>query len=913
MIVERSRQIREFLREGSRFPGYEQFIPYVFPVRHTLLDYFKTKPLVVLDEHSRQLEAAALREREIQEIFISLLEKGQILPAQAGNYLNFEEWIRIFGQCRFLAFALLPKPPYWMKEIGLLGISAKTVSPSMGKIQILSDEIKEWRRLGHGILIVINSKERGERLQDALRDMNVEVFIQNGPFQIKTKQVVMVLGKLSGGFEFPNWKLTVLSEQELFHQPKKRAPKKLFEEGKRVLLLEDLQPGDYVVHVSHGIGCYQGIENLTVGDAVRDYLVIRYQGEDRLYVPTDQASLLQRYGGQEGGTPKLSKLGGADWNKVRSKVKRAVQDLAQELLELYAVRESIQGFAFLEDTPWQKDFEEMFPYVETQDQLRSIQEVKRDMEKSKVMDRLLCGDVGYGKTEVAMRAAFKAVTSGKQVAILVPTTVLAQQHYNTFKERFEGFAMRVGVLNRFRPPKEQKQIIENLRNGRIDIVIGTHRLLSQDVEFKDLGLLVVDEEQRFGVSHKEKIKRMRKSVDVLTLTATPIPRTLHMSLTGVRDMSVIETPPEDRYPVQTFVVEHSMPMVREAVRRELARGGQVYYVHNRIEDIDRMANELQEMLPEARVAVAHGRMSEIQLERVMLAFMEGDVDVLVCTTIVESGLDVANANTIIVDNADRLGLAQLYQLRGRVGRSNRVAYAYLTYTKEKVLTEVAEKRLSAIRQFTELGAGFKIAMKDLEIRGAGNLLGPEQSGQIAAVGFDLYCTMLEEAIRERKGEKVTTEEPLSVDVQVKAYIPKTYIEDEGTKIDFYQRINLIAGPKEVESLREELEDRFGVPPEPLENLLRVAAIKAIAKQAKIAAVLQDKNHIKFKMRDDHNLKGSQLMDLVRRYRRQVSFNAASGLEIDVDLQRLEKNQVLEFLKTLTLDISALADTETDLV
>jgi transcription-repair coupling factor (superfamily II helicase) len=905
-LIERSRQIQEFLTEGSYFPGHEQLAPYFFQKKHTLLSYFKQEPLVVLDEHGRQAEAAALRERETHEIFVGLLEKGQVLPGQAENYIGFDEWTKIFAGGRLVAFSLLPKAPNWMKGMSLLGVTAKTIASTMGKTQILSDELKEWRRLGYGVLIVISSRERGERLQDSLRDMGIEVFFQNASFQLQSRQTAMVLGKLTGGFEFPNWKLAVLSEAELFHQPKKRAPKKLFEEGKRVLMLEDLKPGDYVVHVSHGIGRYQGIENLTVGDAVRDYLVIRYQGEDRLYVPTDQASLLQKYGGQEGGAAKLSKLGGNDWSRTRNKVKKAVQDLAEGLLALYAVRESIQGFAFMEDTPWQKDFEEVFPYEETRDQLRSIQEVKIDMEKPKVMDRLLCGDVGYGKTEVAMRAAFKAVSSGKQVAVLVPTTVLAQQHYNTFRERFEGFAMNVNVLNRFKTAKEQKQILCDIKNGRVDIVIGTHRLLSKDVEFKDLGLLVVDEEQRFGVTHKERIKQMRESVDVLTLTATPIPRTLHMSLTGLRDMSVIETPPEDRYPVQTFVVEHSMPMVREAVRRELARGGQVYYVHNRIEDIDITAGELQTLLPEARVVSAHGRMNEVQLERVMLAFMEGDVDVLVCTTIVESGLDVANANTLIVDNADRLGLAQLYQLRGRVGRSNRVAYAYLTYTKDKVLSEVAEKRLYAIRQFTELGAGFKIAMKDLEIRGAGNLLGPEQSGQIAAVGFDLYCNMLEEAIRERKGEPAAAEDPLCVEVQLKAFIPGGYIEDEGTKIDFYQRINLLSDLEGVDSLREEMTDRFGDPPEPLENLLRIAAIKVAAKKARIAAIAQDQNRVKLKMRDDHLLKGDQLMDLVRKYRRQVSFNAAAGLEIEVDLMRMDKERTLDFLGELVSEISVLA-------
>jgi len=567
---------------------------------------------------------------------------------------------------------------------------------------------------------------------------------------LKPKKISIILGKLSGGFDFPGMRLAVVTEHELFFQPKKKTRRKMFQEGKRQLLLEDLKPGDFVVHVNYGVGRYEGIENIKVQDAQRDYLVINYQGADRLYVPTDQAGYLQKYSGLEGAKPKLSKLGGSEWSRIKAKAQKTVSDMADELLQLYAAREALPGFIFPDDTPWQKEFEEAFPYEETEDQLRSIEEVKRDMEKKRPMDRLLCGDVGYGKTEVAMRAAFKAASAGKQVAVLVPTTVLAQQHYSTFRERFEGFAMEVGVLNRFRTAKEQKETLERLAQGRMDIIIGTHRLLSKDVIFKNLGLLVVDEEQRFGVVHKERIKQIKQAVDVLTLTATPIPRTLHMAMTGIRDLSVIETPPEERYPVQTYVVEHSLPLIREAIRRELGRGGQVYYLHNRIEDIDRVREMISQLVPEAVIGVAHGRMTELSLERTMFDFMEGEIDVLVCTTIIESGLDIANANTVIIDQADRLGLAQLYQIRGRVGRTNRVAYAYLTYAKEKILTEISEKRLAAIREFTDLGAGYKIAMRDLEIRGAGNLLGAEQHGQIAAVGFDLYCRMLEEEVQKKR-------------------------------------------------------------------------------------------------------------------------------------------------------------------
>ncbi|MDD2433305.1 MAG: transcription-repair coupling factor, partial [Clostridia bacterium] len=581
-------------------------------------------------------------------------------------------------------------------------------------------------------------------------------------------------------------------------------------------------------------------------------------------------------------------------------------DLAQDLLKLYAARHSLRGFAFAPDTPWQKEFEDAFTYEETEDQLKCIEEVKRDMEKPRPMDRLLCGDVGYGKTEVALRAACKAAFNGKQTAVLVPTTILAEQHYNTFLERFKGFPIKVNVLSRFRSSKEQKEIVQALAQGEIDIIIGTHRLLSQDIKFKDLGLLVVDEEQRFGVLHKEKLKKLKKTVDVLTLTATPIPRTLQMSLVGVRDMSVIETPPEERYPVQTFVVEYSPQLVKEALKREIGRGGQVYFVHNRVEDIEKVALEIQGFVPEARVGIAHGQMTEMQLENIMLDFWEGHLDILVCTTIIESGLDIANVNTLIVDQADKLGLSQLYQLRGRVGRSNRVAYAYLTYQKDKVLSEIAEKRLSAIREFTELGSGFKIAMRDLEIRGAGNILGAEQSGQIAAVGFDLYCQLLEQAVREAKGEEQPPEKTVLIDIHLKAYIPQEYISDNGVKINFYQRINAVKEEEELRQLAEELKDRFGPLPEPVINLLQIAQIQLAAVSSKISSIIQEENTIKIKLEDDHGLTGRELMELVRRYRRKVSFSVSTGLEIKVNVGNLQPKQRLVFLEEIISEISSLA-------
>jgi transcription-repair coupling factor (superfamily II helicase) len=909
----KTRELLEKISEGQAFPGYEQYLPYYFPEKYFLLDYFKNTPNVIIDEPGRQRESFLLNEKEMQETYKILLEKGKILPGQINNYLTWDEINSRLQRIKKIFYSLLPKKPAGIDTINMLGMTAKTPGLFMGKTRFLVDELKEWRRQRFATIILVDSRERGERLGQGLWDLGVEASLVTGGFSVQAERTYITLGHLTTGLEFTNWKIAILTEHELFYQPKKRTPRKIFQEGKKIAFLEDLKVGNYVVHINHGIGRYIGIEKLSVGEAQRDYLVIKYQGEDKLYVPTDQAGLLQKYFSQEGQSPKLSKLGGNEWNRIKTRVKAAVKDLAEELLALYAARKFLPGHAFAKDTPWQKEFEEAFPFEETPDQLKAIDEVKNDMELSQPMDRLLCGDVGYGKTEVAIRAAFKAVIDGKQAAVLVPTTVLAQQHYNTFRERCEGFAVKVGVLSRFRTAKEQKAVLHDLELGKIDVVIGTHRLLSGDVKFKDLGLLVVDEEQRFGVVHKEKIKKLRKEVDVLTLTATPIPRTLHMSLVGARDMSIIETPPEDRYPVQTFVVEYSPQLVREAIKRELGRGGQVYYVHNRVEQIEKVAAFIQELVPEASIGIGHGRMTEEQLERVMMDFMEGSLDVLVCTTIIESGLDISNVNTLIVDDADRLGLAQLYQLRGRVGRSNRVAYAYLTYNKDKLLSEVAEKRLNAIREFTELGSGFKIALRDLEIRGAGDILGAEQHGHVAAVGFDLYCRMLEDAVREAKGEEQLKEKTITIDLQVKAFIPQEYIHDNGIKIDFYQRVYAVREMNDIKLLSEELEDRFGEMPPALSNLLEIAAIKIMAQQAKILSIVQEKEIVRLKLEDDHGLSGNNLMNLARRYRRQVSFNTSHGLEILISIRNLSPTEILDFVKEVVTEVSAIAQTDKALI
>ncbi|MCL1849482.1 MAG: transcription-repair coupling factor [Clostridiales bacterium] len=908
----RASQLVELLMENGFFPGHEQLLPYAGVEPALITDYFNRPVLPVMAEPSRQREASQLWEKDYSETCLDLLEKGRICPGQMRNYLNIDELARRLGEDGLLFLALLPRRPAWFENTNTLGLTAKSISLFMQKTQLLADELKEWKRQQYCVLILVSSADRGERLRDSLRDLALESHWVEGEFAPVHGGVYILIGKASGGFDLPGMQVAIVSEYELYFQPKKNADKRIFREGKKRLYLEDLKPGDYIVHINYGIGRYHGIENITVDQSQRDYLVIDYSGTDRLYVPTDQAELLQKYTGQEGSRPKLSRLGGSEWGKAKAKARKAVDGMADDLLDLYAAREALPGIAFGEDTVWQKEFEESFPFEETPDQLRSIDEVKEDMERARPMDRLLCGDVGYGKTEVAMRAAFKAAASGRQVAILAPTTVLTQQHYTTFRERFDGFAMEVAVLNRFRRPAEQKDTLKRVAQGKVDILIGTHRILSSDVDFKNLGLLVVDEEQRFGVTHKEKIKKLKQNVDVLTLTATPIPRTLHMALSGMRDMSVIETAPEDRYPVQTYVVEYSVPLVREAILRELGRGGQVYYVHNRIEDIDRVRESIEAIVPEASVASAHGRMTEAVLERTMFDFMEGDVDVLVCTTIIESGLDISNANTVIIDHADTLGLAQLYQIRGRVGRSSRVAYAYLTYTKERAISEVAEKRMSAIREFTDLGAGYKIAMRDLEIRGAGNILGAEQHGQIAAVGFDLYCRMLEDAMKKKRMEREAGHplpdlpdnelEAVTIDLQVKAYIPAEYMEDESAKIDFYQRINHALNAADIEDLREEMVDRFGDLPGPLENLLAIGTVKALAKDAKIAGVLQEQGNIRITMAKDHSLMSPELVELVKQYQRGISFNATDKLEIILQPARGERQDIIGYLLSVVKTI-----------
>jgi len=680
---------------------------------------------------------------------------------------------------------------------------------------------------------------------------------------------------LMSGVEMPLDRLLILTEAEIFGRVRRRKKVKarFGKEGIRLSDFGELTVGDYVVHINHGIGRYLGIKKLEIGASCRDYLEIEYAGQDRLYVPTDQVNLIQKYVGIEDTPPKINRLGGGEWQKVKNRVQESIKEMADNLLRLYADRFTAKGYVYPPDTVWQKEFEEAFIYEETPDQIRATEEIKRDMESSRPMDRLLCGDVGYGKTEVAMRAAFKAVTEGKQVAVLVPTTILAQQHFQTFTQRFSGYPVVIGVLSRFQSPAEQERIVKGLKNGTIDLVIGTHRLLSKDVAFKDLGLLIVDEEQKFGVLHKERLKELKKNVDALTLTATPIPRTLHMSLIGIRDMSVIETPPEDRFPVKTYVIEFNEDVIAEAIRRELDRGGQVFFVYNRVQTIERMASYLQQLIPEARIEIAHGQMNEDTLEEVMLSFYEGASDILVCTTIIENGLDIPNVNTLIVYDADRLGLSQLYQLRGRVGRSNRVAYAYFTYRKDRMLGEMAEKRLAAIRDFTDLGSGFKIALRDLEIRGAGNLLGPEQHGHIAAIGFDLYCKLLEEAIKERRGEKRPDTPDPTIEVEIDAYIDEGYISDPAQKVEIYKKIAAVSSLSEADEVEEEIEDRFGDLPEAVRNLLEISRLKVLAKQLGIETITSERGEIVARFLPGLSLDAERIASLLVNSRAQVRYQS----------------------------------------
>jgi transcription-repair coupling factor (superfamily II helicase) len=819
----------EQLQSGTYFTGIYKYISLIYSQGESILNFLPTNAIMVLDEPARIQETAKQLEREEGEWQTALLEQGEILPSLKLSY-TIEEVVKTKHQRIYLSLFMRQLPQ--MQAQNIVQFLCRSMQQFHGQMHVLKVELERLVKAKYAILFTASTDERLARLIRVLQDYGMEISRYSEASSLPAGIPVVSVSSLLVGFEMSGLKLAVITEGEVFTQKQRRVRRSTkLDHAEKIKDYQELKPGDYVVHVNHGIGKYRGIETLSVAGLHKDYLHIQYAGNDKLYVPVEQIDQVQKYVGSEERIPRVYSLGGSEWSKIKNKVRTAVADIAQDLIKLYAKRQEARGYAFHADTPFQREFEALFPYEETPDQLRSSEEIKQDMEKAQPMDRLLCGDVGYGKTEVAIRAAFKGIMDGKQVAVLVPTTILAQQHYETFRERFADFPIEVHVLNRFRNRKEQKETIAGLKSGTIDIVIGTHRILSKDLGFRDLGLLVIDEEQRFGVKHKERIKELKTNIDVLTLTATPIPRTLHMAMMGVRDLSVMETPPENRFPVQTYVIEYSAALVREAIERELARGGQVYFLYNQVNSIDRMADQIRMLVPEARVAVAHGQMVDAELERVMLDFLDGDFDVLVSTTIIETGVDIPNVNTLIIYNADKMGLSQLYQLRGRVGRSNRIAYAYFTYQRDKVLSETAEKRLQAIKEFTELGSGFKIAMRDLSIRGAGNLLGAEQHGHIATVGFEMYSQMLKEAVGELQGSSETKEvsEP-QLDFNVDAYLPSSYITDEKQKIELYKKIRSLRTLPQVSDLEEEMEDRFGDLPEPVRNLLSVAKLRAYALQ-----------------------------------------------------------------------------------
>lgn len=854
----------ELMRQEQVFPGLFKYISLLYPERQTLLDYMPADSILLVDEPARLLETAKQLERDEAEWTTMSLQDGKTIPAFVLSK-PYETLLQRKAYPTLYMSLFLRQVPQTQPQ-NIVNFMCRVMQNFHGQMNVLKSEMERWKKSGAKVLLLANGEERVERVRRVLADYHIE-------------EPEILNGNLQTGFELPNIHLVVITEGEMFTQKQRKARKveKKMANAERIKSYQELKVGDYVVHVNHGIGKFVGIGTLEVGGIHKDYLHIMYAGGDKLSVPIDQIDHIQKYVGSEEKEPKVYKLGGADWNRVKSKVRSSVQDIADDLIKLYAERQAATGYSFNPDSTYQQEFEGMFPYEETSDQLRAIGEIKEDMEKPRPMDRLLCGDVGYGKTEVAIRAAFKAAIDGKQVAVLVPTTILAQQHYETFRERFSGYPFNIQVLSRFRSKKEQSDTMKGVKAGTVDIVIGTHRLLSADVKFKDLGLLIVDEEQRFGVSHKEKLKRLKTNVDVLTLTATPIPRTLHMSMLGVRDLSVIETPPENRFPVQTYVVEHSNALVREAIERELAREGQVYYLYNRVQGINQMAEQISMLVPDARVTVAHGQMSEQELEKTILDFLDGEYDVLVSTSIIETGVDIPNVNTLIVHDADKMGLSQLYQLRGRVGRSNRIAYAYFTYQRDKVLTEVAEKRLQAIKEFTELGSGFKIAMRDLAIRGAGNLLGAEQHGFIASVGFDLYSQMLAEEIAKRKHE-ITGEEPevqkpwtTHLDIQLDAYIPGDYIYDSVQKIEIYKKVAAVKTLEEAAELHDELVDRFGDLPEAVHNLLAVARLKVYGSMYAVETISQKGTDYEIKIHADQtgNLDGQKLLAVTSEFEGRV--------------------------------------------
>lgn len=898
-FVHRFEEIVEHLKEGIRPSNPMLVLPYHPHYKDSLFSYLENT-CIVMDQPEYVLQRIENCQEDILNQYTNLFESGEALSGHQDMFFSktvVKKYLE--DQIQILLMPFL-KPINELSYDKLFDLKWQEVIKYSGKLDWFARDMKEKLREGYFVEVCLSQEEKINHFVEEMSQLGI---IVSRDYNIYGPGIMTCMEtSLEKGFEWREEKYILLTDNEIFTSNALHKAKKRRQKGKNIISFSDLHVHDYVVHEKHGVGKYIGITQLKVQEIRKDYLTIEYDKGDRLFIPVEQMDLIQKYIGADAATPKLNKLGGQEWNKTKYSAKKAIESMAEDLIQLYAKRAAVKGFSFSRDSIWQSEFEEAFPYEETEDQLRSIEEIKKDMEESKPMDRLLCGDVGFGKTEVALRAVFKAVQDSKQVAILVPTTILAQQHYNTIETRFQNFPVKVQMLSRFRTDTQQKEILKGVKDGRIDIIIGTHRLLSEDVKFKDLGLLVVDEEQRFGVKHKERLKEIKANVDVLTLTATPIPRTLHMSMVGIRDLSVIEEPPHERHPIQTFVVEQNEHLIRDAVMRELSRGGQIFYVYNRVRGIQRISSQIQKLVPEARIAVAHGQMGERELENVMIDFMNHEYDVLVCTTIIETGLDISNVNTMLIQNADQLGLSQLYQLRGRVGRSNRLAFAYLTYEKDKVLTEVATKRLKAIKEFTEFGSGFKIAMRDLEIRGAGNLLGAEQHGHMMAIGYDLYVKYLEAAVSKFKTGVDTSELETVVEILADAYIPNSFVEDEQQRIDIYKRIASISDLESMSEVVDELIDRYGDVPSSCMQLIKIAYIKSLAQRIGIEEVKQDRDRIILRFKNESYLQLPAIEHVMKAYPMKIAFDFSKQYVLIYQMPMRDINKVLvhveELLKTL---------------
>lgn len=894
----------EKIKNDMRIKNFDFIKPYISDkYLGSLLDY-ANDDFIFFHEYESSINRVNKESKGYLEKLNELVKGGYASQSHKNLYWNHNKLLENIKAKTFIVNNSLLENKTNIDYYDTLKFNIKSTINYQNNINVLLSDILKYIDINYRVIILVENMNRAKRLKKRLIEEDLDVSISEEYTSSKNSNIIITIGCINKGFEYIDSKTVLISEKQVFKNklPKKRKKREINKNREKIVNLSDLEIDSYVVHEDHGIGLYGGIEQLEVQGAKKDYITVRYKDGDKLYIPIDQMNLIQKYIGSDSKKPKINKLNSNDWKNTKIRAKKAVEDMAKDLLKLYAKRETSKGHKFSKDTPWQQEFEDSFPYEETVGQLAAIEDIKKDMEKEKPMERLLCADVGYGKTEVALRAAFKAIMDGKQVAFLVPTTILAQQHYETILDRFKNFPINIEILSRFKTEKEQNEIVSRLKLGEVDLIVGTHRLLSKDVAFKDLGLLIIDEEQRFGVKDKEKIKQIRSNVDVLILTATPIPRTLHMSLSGIRDMSTIEEPPENRYPIQTYVLEYNSQLIRDVILKEYSRGGQVYFVYNRVKNINNIANHIRDLVPEVDVGVAHGQMNEKTLENEMLSFANREKDVLVCTTIIETGLDLPNVNTIIIYDADKMGLSQLYQLRGRVGRSNRIAYSYFTYKQDKLLTNVAEKRLRAIKEFTEFGSGFKIAMRDLEIRGAGNLLGTSQHGHIEAIGYDLYIKFLNSAIQKLKGLEMEENLDTNIDLNIDAYIPKGYISDANQKIEIYKKIAILNNDKDYDDLTDELIDRFGDIPKEIRNLMDISIIKSIASKNYILNIEEIKNDVRFDLKIENKLTPEKINYLDNKYNYKIRFDLSMKPAIILSVSN--KNKLLE-IKEFLLDLDAL--------